>query len=57
MKCYFTACPADADSAVLAIKSGVIDMRLFTMDGFLAALHNLVDRANQCSVGKKLTEY
>ncbi|KAJ5610692.1 hypothetical protein N7510_007411 [Penicillium lagena] len=50
---YFTAYPEDADKVVLTIKSGIVDMRTFTMDCSPAGVRNFVDRANAILDGKK----
>jgi pyridoxine 4-dehydrogenase len=42
---YFTAYPEDADKVVLTIKSGVADMRTFTMDCSPLGLRKYVDNA------------
>ncbi|KAJ5090864.1 hypothetical protein N7532_009548 [Penicillium argentinense] len=54
MNRYFTQYPEDADKAVLAIKTGIVDMRTFTMDGSPAGVQNFVDRANKILDGKKI---
>lgn len=53
MNRYFTAYPEDADKVVLTIKSGVADMRTFTMDGTPEGVRKFVDRANAVLDGKK----
>jgi pyridoxine 4-dehydrogenase len=53
MNRYFTAYPEDADKVVLTIKSGIVDMRTFTMDCSPAGVRNFVDRANAILDGKK----
>ncbi|KAJ6095541.1 hypothetical protein N7486_006287 [Penicillium sp. IBT 16267x] len=49
----FTAYPEDAEKVVLTIKSGVVDMRAFTMDGSPEAVRNFVDHASQILDGKR----
>ncbi|KAJ5721306.1 aldo/keto reductase [Penicillium malachiteum] len=53
MNRYFTAYPEDAEKVVLTIKSGIVDMRTFTMDCSPTAMRNFVDRANTILDGKK----
>ncbi|KAJ5646474.1 aldo/keto reductase [Penicillium lividum] len=53
MNRYFTRYPEDAEKVVLTIKSGIVDMRTFQMDGSPAAVRNFVDRANKILDGKK----
>jgi pyridoxine 4-dehydrogenase len=53
MNRYFTAYPEDADKVVLTIKSGVADMRTFTMDCSPPGLRKFVDNAITVLDGKK----
>lgn len=53
MNRYFTAYPEDADKVVLTIKSGIRDMRTFTMDCSPEAVREFVERANAILDGKK----
>jgi pyridoxine 4-dehydrogenase len=53
MKRYFTAYPEDAEKVVLTIKSGVLDMRTFSIDGSPVGVRNFVERANVILDGKK----
>lgn len=53
MNRYFTAYPKDAEKVVLTIKSGVVDMRTFSMDGSPEGMRNSVARANAILDGKK----
>lgn len=53
MNRYFTQYPEDAEKVILTIKSGIVDMRTFTMDGSSAGVRNFVDRANRILDGKK----
>jgi pyridoxine 4-dehydrogenase len=53
MNRYFNAYPEDADKVVLTLKSGVVDMRTFTMDGSPVGVRNFVERANTILDGKK----
>jgi pyridoxine 4-dehydrogenase len=53
MNGYFTAYPEDADTVVLTIKSGINDMRTFTMDCSPEAIRDFVERANAILDGKK----
>lgn len=53
MNRYFTTYPEDADKVVLTIKSGIKDMRTFTMDCSPEAIRDFVERANAILDGKK----
>jgi pyridoxine 4-dehydrogenase len=53
MNRYFTAYPEDADKVVLTIKSGLVDMRTFTMDCSAPGLRKFVDDAIKILDGKK----
>lgn len=53
MNRYFTRYPEDAEKVVLSIKSGIVDMRNFIMDGSPAGVRNFVNRANEILDGKK----
>ncbi|KAI7969204.1 hypothetical protein EIK77_006109 [Talaromyces pinophilus] len=53
MNRYFSAYPEDADKVVLCIKSGIKDMRTFTMDCSPEALRASVDNALEVLDGKK----
>lgn len=53
MNRYFTAYPEDAEKVVLTIKSGIKDMRTFTMDCSPEAVREFVERANVILDGKK----
>ncbi|PYH91969.1 Aldo/keto reductase [Aspergillus ellipticus CBS 707.79] len=53
MNRYFTAYPEDADKVVLSIKSGLVDMKTFTMDCSAAGLCSFVDNALKVLDGKK----
>ncbi|PWY70962.1 Aldo/keto reductase [Aspergillus heteromorphus CBS 117.55] len=53
MNRYFTAYPEDADKVVLSIKSGLKDMRTFSMDCSAAGLRGFVDNALKVLDGKK----
>lgn len=53
MNRYFTAYPEDADKVVLSIKSGIVDMKTFTMDGSPDAVRRFADNANKILDGKK----
>ncbi|KKK21531.1 hypothetical protein P175DRAFT_0516180 [Aspergillus ochraceoroseus IBT 24754] len=50
---YFAAYPSDAERVVLTVKSGVADMRTFSMDCSPAAVRRSVDRANAILAGTK----
>ncbi|KAI0878962.1 putative aldo/keto reductase [Hypoxylon argillaceum] len=50
---YFTAYPEDADKVVICIKSGVADMRTFTMDSSPDSVRKFVANANNILGGKK----
>lgn len=43
---YFEKYPEDADKVVLCIKSGVVDMKTFSIDGSPDTARRLVDNAN-----------
>lgn len=53
MNRYFTAYPEDADKVVLMIKSGLVDMRTFSLDCSRAGLRGFVDNAMKILDGKK----
>ncbi|GLI77367.1 hypothetical protein PoHVEF18_005657 [Penicillium ochrochloron] len=53
MNRYFTAYPEDADKVVLTIKSGIKDMRTFTLDCSPEAIRDFVERANTILDGRK----
>ncbi|PYI12749.1 Aldo/keto reductase [Aspergillus sclerotiicarbonarius CBS 121057] len=53
MNRYFTAYPEDADKVVLTIKSGLVDMRTFSLDCSRAGLRGFVDNAIKILDGKK----
>ncbi|KAL4893947.1 Aldo/keto reductase [Aspergillus ambiguus] len=53
MNRYFTAYPEDAGKVVLMIKSGLVDMKTFTMDCSAAGLRGFVDNALKILDGKK----
>jgi pyridoxine 4-dehydrogenase len=50
---YFTAYPEDAAKVVLCIKSGVVDMATFQMDGSAEGMRRMVDNCNKILDGKK----
>lgn len=50
---YFMAYPEDAGNVILTIKSGIRDMRTFTMDCSPDAVREFVERANAILDGKK----
>ncbi|KAE8358174.1 NADP-dependent oxidoreductase domain-containing protein [Aspergillus caelatus] len=50
---YFSQYPSDAERVVLSVKSGVADMRTFSMDSSPAAIRQSVDRANAILAGTK----
>jgi pyridoxine 4-dehydrogenase len=50
---YFTAFPEDANKVVLCIKSGVVDMRTFQMDGSPDGMRRSVDNANAILASRK----
>ncbi|KAI0195942.1 putative aldo/keto reductase [Astrocystis sublimbata] len=50
---YFTAFPEDADKVVICIKSGVVDMRTFSVDCSPEAIRKYVANANEILGGKK----
>lgn len=53
MNRYFTAHPEDAEKVVLTVKSGLVSMKTFTMDGSRAGLRGFVDNALRILDGKK----
>lgn len=53
MNRYFTAYPEDTDKVVLTVKSGIKNMRTFTMDCSPEAIRDFVKRANAILDGKK----
>lgn len=53
MNRYFSAYPEDAEKVVLCIKSGVKDMRTFTLDCSPGALRKSIDNALKILDGKK----
>ncbi|PWY68089.1 Aldo/keto reductase [Aspergillus sclerotioniger CBS 115572] len=53
MNRYFTAYPEDADKVVLTIKSGLVDIRTFSLDCSRAGLRGFVDNAIKILDGKK----
>ncbi|KAJ8131678.1 hypothetical protein O1611_g1944 [Lasiodiplodia mahajangana] len=50
---YFTAYPEDAAKVVVCIKSGIVDMRTFTMDSSPESVRKFVANANNILGGKK----
>ncbi|RWA06761.1 hypothetical protein EKO27_g8335 [Xylaria grammica] len=50
---YFTAYPEDAEKVVISIKSGIVDMRTFTLDCSPEAVRRFVANANKILDGKK----
>lgn len=50
---YFTAYPEDADKVVLCIKSGIVDMKTFKLDGSPEAVRKFVENANKILDGRK----
>ncbi|KAI0435994.1 putative aldo/keto reductase [Xylaria telfairii] len=50
---YFAAYPEDADKVVICIKTGVVDMRTFSMDCSPQAIRNFAANANSILGGKK----
>jgi pyridoxine 4-dehydrogenase len=50
---YFTAYPEDADKVVICIKSGIISMATFQMDGSAEGMRRMVDNCNKILDGKK----
>ncbi|OCL07490.1 hypothetical protein AOQ84DRAFT_222821 [Glonium stellatum] len=50
---YFTAYLEDADKAVICIKSGIVDMKTYTLDGSPEAVRKFVANANGIMDGKK----
>ena len=50
---YFTAYPEDAEKVALCIKSGIADMRTFTMDCSPSSLRANLERCNAILGGKK----
>lgn len=50
---YFTAYPEDADKVVLCIKSGVVNMATFELDGSAEGMRRMVDKCNEILDGKK----
>ncbi|KAJ5980289.1 aldo/keto reductase [Penicillium waksmanii] len=44
MNRYFTRYPEDAEKVVLTVKSGIVGMRTFTMDGSPVGVRNFVDQ-------------
>ena len=53
MNRYFTKYPEDADKVVLCIKSGVVSMATFQIDGSPEAMRKMVDNCNKILDGKK----
>lgn len=53
MNRYFTAYPEDADKVVFCLKTGVVDMRTFSMDVSPKFLRSSLDSALQILDGKK----
>ena len=56
MNRYFTVYPEDAEKVVLCIKSGVVDMRTFKLDGSPEGIRKFVDNANNILDGKKMID-
>ncbi|KAI0814647.1 putative aldo/keto reductase [Xylaria sp. FL0064] len=50
---YFTAYPEDADKVVICIKSGIVDMRTFSLDCSPESVRKYVANANKILDGKK----
>ncbi|KAI0862156.1 putative aldo/keto reductase [Xylaria cubensis] len=50
---YFAAYPEDADKVVISIKSGLVDMRTFSLDCSPEAVRNFVANANGILGGRK----
>ncbi|KAI1284295.1 putative aldo/keto reductase [Xylaria sp. FL0933] len=50
---YFTAYPEDADKVVISIKSGIVDMRTFSLDCSPESVRKYVANANKILDGKK----
>ncbi|KAI0465505.1 putative aldo/keto reductase [Xylaria cf. heliscus] len=50
---YFAAYPEDADKVVICIKTGVVDMRTFSLDCSPGAIRNFVTNANSILGGRK----
>lgn len=53
LKRYFTAYPGDADKVVLCIKSGIVDMKTFSIDGSPEGVRRFVANANGVLDGTK----
>ncbi|KAK6820187.1 hypothetical protein RU639_007486 [Aspergillus parasiticus] len=53
MNRYFTAYPEDAEKVVFTVKSGLVDMKTFTMDGSRNGLRAFADNALKILDGKK----
>jgi pyridoxine 4-dehydrogenase len=53
MNRYFAVYPEDVDKVVLSIKSGIVDMRTFTIDSSPEAMRTSVARANEILGGRK----
>ncbi|KAE8372472.1 Aldo/keto reductase [Aspergillus bertholletiae] len=53
MNRYFTAYPEDAEKVVFTVKSGLVDMKTFTMDCSPTGLRKFVDNALRILDGKK----
>lgn len=56
MNRYFTKYPEDSDKVVLCIKSGIVDMRNFQLDGSPEHMRKMVDQCNRILDGKKVLD-